>query len=85
VDLEGSLVLDGGTSFFTGGVCPHSIPAAAPPRPSSGRLVLSSPARADRPGASASVARCRRPGRRSVGTRGIRPPTAPYFETTPNF
>jgi dolichol-phosphate mannosyltransferase len=27
----------------------------------------------------------RRPGRRSVGTRGIRHPTAPYFETTPKI
>lgn len=39
-------------------------------------------ARAARPGTSATAARCRRPGWRSVRIRGIRPPIAPYFETT---
>jgi hypothetical protein len=43
VDLEGSLVLDGGTSFFAGRVCPHSTPCARP-------LPLSG-TRADRVGA----------------------------------
>jgi hypothetical protein len=75
----------GAPAFFAGRGCPQSSPAAAPPVPSGGRLVLSSPPRADRPGASTSGARCHRPGRRSEGRYLIRRPFAPDFETTQKF